>query len=119
MVENLCRHYGSLIASHDGVDYYDFPTPKQLSGPRVEEQLRSLGFGYRAKYIHRTAQAVSGNPAGLEQLVDLRNKPYLDAHEALLQFTGVGPKVADCVVSICDNFYHYSWAYMESISNQF
>jgi N-glycosylase/DNA lyase len=35
--------------------------------------------------------------SGLDELYSLRNIPYKNAHEALLQFVGVGPKVADCV----------------------
>lgn len=100
MVENLCTHYGTPITSYQGIDYFDFPTPLQLSGPKIEEELRALGFGYRAKYIHRTAQAVSTRSEGLQALIDLRTKPYAEAHEALLEYTGVGPKVADCVVCL-------------------
>lgn len=55
-----------------------------------------MGFGYRARYIHQTARMiVNEHPVGW--LNELRNTEYKDAHEALLQLQGVGPKVADCV----------------------
>jgi N-glycosylase/DNA lyase len=76
-----------------------------------------LGFGYRAKYIAKTAQMVS-KEKGLRWLENLSNpecpqfgvqeKPagemleggregYRQAHGELLALHGVGPKVADCV----------------------
>jgi N-glycosylase/DNA lyase len=97
MVENLCRYYGEFLGTVDGYDYYDFPGPEKLSGATVEAKLRSIGFGYRAKYIQKTAEMVSGHPEGLEYLISLREKPYVESHAALLEFAGVGPKVADCV----------------------
>lgn len=97
MVENLCRYYGEYIGNVDGYDYYDFPGPLQLSDPNVETQLRSIGFGYRAKYIQKTAEMICQNPEGTQYLMSLREKSYSEAHLALLDFIGVGPKVADCV----------------------
>lgn len=97
MVENLCLHFGDYISDHDGIKYYDFPTPVQLSDPSVEAKLRQLGFGYRAKYIQKTAQMISEHPEGVASLIKLREIPYQDAHKSLLQYVGVGPKVADCV----------------------
>lgn len=38
------------------ITYHPFPPPSRLAQPGVEEELRVLGFGYRAKYIARTAQ---------------------------------------------------------------
>lgn len=117
MVHNLCLHYGPLIGHIDEVPYHDFPTPAALSGPDVEAHLMKLGFGYRAKYIAKTARIVSEDK-GLKWLEDLSNpeypqfgveeKPagemleggregYRKAHEELLALHGVGPKVADCV----------------------
>ncbi|KAF1911611.1 DNA glycosylase [Ampelomyces quisqualis] len=117
MVHNLCLHYGALIAHVGDTPYHDFPSPDSLSGPSVEAHLRELGFGYRAKYIAKTAQVVA-REKGLKWLQDLSNpecpqfgtpaspagpllpggrEGYRAAHEQLLQLSGVGPKVADCV----------------------
>lgn len=119
MVHKLCTNYGPFIASLDGADYHDFPTPEQLAVDGVEEKLRGLGFGYRAKYIADTARIiVQERPRGwldslrnpkspaLEGIGSLQSAgkeegkeppTYKSAHEALLTLTGVGPKVADCV----------------------
>lgn len=117
MVHNLCKHYGPLIGHLDGEPYHDFPTPEALADPKVEAHLKELGFGYRAKYIAKTAQIVA-EEKGLKWLEELCNpespvfgkepKPagemleggregYREAHEELLALHGVGPKVADCV----------------------
>lgn len=97
MVENLCLHFGDYITSHEGVKYYDFPSPASLADPLVDGRLRQLGFGYRAKYIQQTAKMISEHPEGVHSLIKLRDAPYKEAHKSLLQYVGVGPKVADCV----------------------
>ena len=51
MVEKLALHYGEKIAEVDGIPYHSFPAVSALAAAGVEEKLRSLGFGYRAKYI--------------------------------------------------------------------
>lgn len=117
MVEKLCLHYGPFVAKVEDHLYHDFPPPETLAGKDVESKLRSLGFGYRAKYIHQTAVIVSQerekgwlnglcnpeSPAfGVEARPGDEMKPegrpgYREAHEALLELQGVGPKVSDCV----------------------
>lgn len=117
MVEKLCLHYGPFVATVEGRAYHDFPQPEALAGKDVESNLRSLGFGYRAKYIYQTAVMVSQerekgwldslcnpeSPAfGTEAQPGGEMRPegrqgYRDAHESLLELQGVGPKVADCV----------------------
>lgn len=57
-----------------------------------------MGFGYRAKYIAQTARYIDSHEKGEEWLVGLRSVPYSEAKEALVSLSGVGPKVADCVV---------------------
>lgn len=116
MISKLCLHYGPLLGHVDDEPYHDFPRPEALAQEGVEATLRSLGFGYRAKYLHQTACMVASKPDGW--LDSLRNpespilgakpKPsgewaaegregYRAAHEQLLTLQGVGPKVADCV----------------------
>ena len=113
-VNNLCLHYGSLIGRIDGHLLHDFPTAEALARPGIEAHLRELGFGYRAKYIARTAEIVTkerpndwlrslSNDEGRDECSDQEPLPkagregYRKAHEALLELQGVGPKVADCI----------------------
>ncbi len=116
-MEKLCVHYGPLIGYLDAKPFYDMPLPSALTDPSVESHLRQLGFGYRAKYLHKTAVIVSKDH-GAVWLDSLRNpqsplmgdkisdagemlpggrEGYRKAHEELLSLQGVGPKVADCV----------------------
>jgi N-glycosylase/DNA lyase len=126
MVSKLATAYGPYIASVDGEAFHDFPSPAMLNVPGVEERLRALGFGYRARYIAQTARMLDQDlPAGwLDGLRNPRSpaigtvisprdtespcvvsdKPtgllsssYTSAHAALLTLPGVGPKVSDCV----------------------
>lgn len=116
MVEKLCINYGPLVGHIDGKAYYDFPKPAALTGPDVEQHLRELGFGYRAKYIRQTAVLVEekghewlnglrnpespvlgAEPSPAGNLVEGGREGYRAAHEQLLALSGVGPKVADCV----------------------
>lgn len=99
MVQSLCTEFGKHVITIDGTDYHDFPTPHELAAPaskvNVEQRLRELGFGYRAKYISQTAQLLTEKPEGY--LNALRIADTEAAVEALQEFAGVGPKVADCV----------------------
>lgn len=111
----MCLHYGPLIDEIDDIPFHDFPGPEALAVPGVESHLRELGFGYRAKYLARTAIMVAREkPTNWLQSLSLGSdlelgdeskddslaggrRGYRDAHEQLLELQGVGPKVADCV----------------------
>jgi len=120
MVHKLCIHYGPYVGTIEGEAFHDFPPPEALAGSGVESHLRELGFGYRAKYIAETARIVATErPAGWLQSLRNPSCPALDsadvklentetkgatepptykaAHAALLELSGVGPKVSDCV----------------------
>ena len=74
---------------------HTFPTLEELR-ISTEEELRDMGLGYRAKYIIQTRDLLIEN-GGKEYLLNLRTKDAPTAQEALLQFSGIGRKVADCV----------------------
>lgn len=95
----------------ESLAYYPFPSPSALADPAVASHLRTLGFGYRANYIQRTAQmlvdahgtSITATAYGAVEaselwLKDLRNRKTADAREELLKFIGVGRKVADCIL---------------------
>ena len=52
-------------------------------------------LGFRARYIHQTAQFIVAHPGWLEETEQL---PYPQAKERLCSLPGVGEKVADCVL---------------------
>lgn len=118
MVHTLCRTYSPLLVSLpppctnsgslEAISYHPFPPPSVLAAPNIASELRSLGFGYRADFIQRTARMLvdrhgSATVQGLMEppekwLMTLRNEDTTKAREELLQLSGVGRKVADCVL---------------------
>ena len=74
--------------------YYAFPTLEQLAAA-TEDELRALGFGYRARFIVAAAAELRAR-GGAEWLESLRALPAADAAAALEALPGVGPKVAAC-----------------------
>jgi len=97
MVENMCKEYGEVVATFQDQKYYRFPSLQALQTPAVEDKLRELGFGYRAKYIQQSAGQIIAK-GGEEWLAEARTLPYKEAKDRLRMLSGVGPKVADCVL---------------------
>ncbi|KOB67824.1 putative N-glycosylase/DNA lyase, partial [Operophtera brumata] len=96
LVEKLCTHYGEEICQHDGVTYYAFPEVEKLSQSKVESELRNLGFGYRAKFIQKSASQIV-EWGGCDWFKSLQDMKYKDARVELMKLHGIGPKVADCI----------------------
>lgn len=72
-----------------------FPRPDALR-PATEGVFRAMGLGYRAKYLVRLVEELSGG--GLEALEqELRSCGDLAAERRLMELYGVGKKVADCI----------------------
>ncbi|KAJ3165799.1 hypothetical protein HK101_000169 [Irineochytrium annulatum] len=103
MIDKFCAGFGERIPatpqSKPDKIFYAFPTLDSLLGDNVEETLRGMGFGYRAKYVSRSAKLIADEEDGGEKwLMALRDTDYATAKEALLRLPGVGAKVADCVL---------------------
>ena len=79
MVEKLCKEYGEKLGDIGGVAYYAFPDMKDLKGSGVEQHLRSVGFGYRAKFISQCASYLLQHHDS-KWLEGLRSVSYEDAH---------------------------------------
>ena len=88
MVEALCVKYGDVIAEVNGVVYHDFPSIATLAEPHVEQELRELKFGYRAKFIHETAKILL-TKCDVNWLISLRDIPYEEAHAGIIFLMGL------------------------------
>ena len=98
IVERLSKTYGNKI-EWNGKEYYTFPTPMQLKDVTVEEY-RQLGLGFRDIRLYETTKMVL---EGKVDLQELKNNPNTIAvREKLLTLSGVGPKVADCILLFSD-----------------
>lgn len=92
-IRNICEVYGEKKMNPEGEAYYAFPKPDALAELQ-EDALKECNLGYRSKYVVRAAESVASGKVDLEHI---RLLPYEKAKEELLQFFGVGEKVADCV----------------------
>ena len=90
IVDRLCELCGEKI----GEGLYAFPTPEAL-GKLTAEDLAPIRAGFRARYI---VDAVSKVNSGEVDLQALEALSFDKAKAELMKITGVGSKVADCVL---------------------
>jgi len=93
MILNLSKQFGTKIA-FNGYDFYTFPKPSDLANSDIED-LRKCKLGFRAKRVLKTARIIHKEELDLEAL---RKTDYEHARNELLSLSGVGPKVADCIL---------------------
>ena len=62
----------------------------------TEQQLKELGFGYRAGFIVASVKMIQ-EKGGQKWLNELRGQPLDKVRQELIQLKGVGNKVADCI----------------------
>lgn len=94
IIERISRKYGKEII-YNGKKYYTFPTVEELSKASVKE-LRSLGLGFRDIRVYETTHLILEKKVNLEELKN--EKDFNKVRETLLTLSGVGPKVADCIL---------------------
>ncbi len=94
IIERLSKKYGNEIA-YKGEKYYTFPTAEQLKDVTVEEY-RKLGLGFRDIRLYETTKMVLEKEIDLEKM--RTNPNTIEVREELLKLSGVGPKVADCIL---------------------
>ncbi|MCL2591734.1 MAG: hypothetical protein FWD82_00070 [Defluviitaleaceae bacterium] len=90
----LAERYGDKLA----YGKYAFPALKQLKNV-TEADFKELGCGYRSVYLVKAIEQLKN--INIEQLKKLSNK---ELQKALCQITGIGPKVANCVMLFCGDF---------------
>lgn len=94
IIERLSQKYGQEIV-YNGISYYTFPTPQELSIATVED-LRDLGLGFRDKRVYETTKLILNKQIDLEKLRQITDSNIL--REELNKLPGVGDKVADCIM---------------------
>ena len=87
ILERLREKLGSKVG-----DFYAFPTREQLKGASVEF-FKEIGAGYRADYLYKVVRQIEDNTLNDWQKLDTK-----DLRNKLISLSGVGPKVADCVL---------------------
>lgn len=89
ILNNLAKHFGK-----DKGEFYAFPDVEDLRGIDADD-FKKLGLGYRNVYLKNTVDLISN------KVVDINKLNILETAEAkneLLKLSGVGPKVADCIL---------------------
>ena len=94
IIERISKTYGKEI-EWNGEKYYTFPTVEELKDVTVEDY-RKLGTGFRDIRLYETVHMILDKKVDLEQMQN--NPNTMEVREQLLTLSGVGPKVADCIL---------------------
>lgn len=98
IIERLSKSYGKKI-EWNRKEYYTFPTPEELKDVTVKAY-RELGLGFRDIRIYETTKMILEGKVDLKELEE--NPNTMEVREKLLTLSGVGPKVADCILLFSD-----------------
>lgn len=89
IIERICSSLGDDLG-----EFYSFPTVEKMASLKTSEYTK-LGCGYRDEYLSKTARAIADGKFDL-------SLPYRQdtetAKKYLMTLSGVGPKVADCIL---------------------
>lgn len=94
IIDKISKKYGQEV-EWNGEKYYTFPSPEELAKASIQD-LRELGTGFRDQRIFETTQLILQNKPDLQKLHE--ETDTLKVREELLSLSGVGPKVADCIL---------------------
>ena len=94
-IEALCTRFGEKIGYFENRELFAFPTIKALAASS-EEELDSCKLGYRTQYIAETARLVNIDGGAFLSAAGAANTEKVEKY--LLSLSGVGPKVAHCVM---------------------
>ncbi|APQ97287.1 DNA-3-methyladenine glycosylase family protein [Clostridium botulinum] len=102
-IKNISERWGDPI-EYKGNIYYSFPTVEQLKDA-TEDELKACSVGFRAKYIKDTVNKIYENSIEeCEQyekeydMLWIKNQQDDICHKVLQNYSGIGAKVADCVM---------------------
>ena len=98
IIERLSKKYGKEI-EYKGKKYHTFPTAEELKNVSVKEY-RGLGLGFRDIRLYETTKMILEGKVDLDKL--RKNPNTIEVREQLLTLSGVGPKVADCILLFSD-----------------
>ncbi len=104
-IANISQEYGEKVSIPTDIckkmfndstkrEYYLFPAAKELS-KATEGALRECNLGFRDKYVLNSAKLVFDKEIDLNRIESL---DYKKAKKELTNISGVGSKVADCIL---------------------
>lgn len=86
----MCKSLRNEIVNNKEI-YYAFPKPEAI----INNDLSKYKLGYREKYIKEAANKIANAEFDLDSISQLSNS---DALKELKTLTGVGDKVANCIL---------------------
>ena len=89
IIEKICEKFGSKDCDEN---FYAFPTREELL-KATKEDFKQLGAGYRADYLYNIVRQLENFDYDF-----IKNNPSEKCLPVLLNLSGVGPKVADCIL---------------------
>lgn len=98
-IEGLCERFGEEKEDEFG-KWHAFPTPGAIAKGGVQG-LKGLSLGYRERYIYETAVQYLEHGMSQEKLEGMT---YDQAKKYLKSFTGIGEKVANCILLFSAGF---------------
>ena len=97
IISKMCEGCGKMLDNGD----HAFPSADNLA-KRDVKYFESIGLGYRAPYILKTAKDIASGAFDYNELYSISTE---DARKKLIALSGVGPKVADCILLFGYNRY--------------
>jgi N-glycosylase/DNA lyase len=92
-IEAICSRYGEPIES-ESERFYAFPSAERLAA-LDEAHFLACSLGYRAKYVLSAARMIATGTLDLSAIAAMNDEAL---YSALLTVSGVGEKVANCVM---------------------
>lgn len=92
-LERLSEKFGDRVSWNEK-EFHLFPEPKAIAKATIEE-IKTCGLGYRAKFVHEASKIIQSGELDFEHL---KKSDYLEAKYAIQEVTGIGNKVADCIL---------------------
>jgi N-glycosylase/DNA lyase len=93
VIAALSKRWGAPIF-YSGKEYHSFPEPGVLAKSDICD-LQLTKAGYRCEYIKKTAGMYADNPYTPD---DISIMGYEEGKRKLMEYMGVGAKVADCTI---------------------
>ena len=94
MQKNLFLHYGKRIKI-DNENIHIYPDMNKIATDSIESIKDKVRCGYRAEYLKTIAQSIISKKLDTDKVSSLETN---HAREYLLNFKGIGPKVADLIL---------------------
>jgi len=82
------------LGEHIAGDFYALPTFEKIANAPLEKIL-DCKLGFRAKYLQQSAQKILNDSFDVNQL---KVMPYAETKKYLTSLSGIGDKIADCIL---------------------